>query len=257
MSTIVEIMLAYFSESKQAGSYFLLFLVSIFMMWHINRQKNMWLTLYGILILIVAVMNPIMVWVISLVFPVMQSYAPITWIIPLMFYIPYVITELMDYVKTSRNRNLVIIIMIFLISISGSLCGFYHTKTYTDDAVVTKDEKEVVKFLNDQQTRLVLADPSLVPVISSYGELIPLMFGRDLWTMNLDTGIMDGYNEESYTLYDAMRTTKENIYFIADTAKACGCDYMAIKSFDDFKDKIGSYELVFNTDTYLVYRFCE
>lgn len=254
MSAVIDVMLTYFSDSKKAGSYFLLFLVSLLVIWYINRQKNKWLITYGIVMLILAVMNPVTVWVLSLVFGIAVKYESITWLIPLLFYIPYAVTELMDYVKSAKKRNLVLVIMVFLISISGNLFGFYNPYTHTSTAVVTDEEKQIVEFLNSQNASLVLADDSLISAISNYGNKVPLMYGRDLWTMNMDAGIMDGYNEEAYSLYDAMRCTKENITFIADTASICGCEIIVIDRFDGYGKKIDAYDLVLDTDNYLVYK---
>jgi len=257
MSRVIDYMLTYFSDSKQAGSYFLLFLVSLLAMWYINRKKNMWLIVYGIVIMVLAVMNPVTVWIIQRVFPASNSFPSITWLIPILFYVPYGITELMEYVKTSKTRNMIVVITFFVISISGSLCGFYNSRTVTDNAIVTDEEKSIVEFLNMNEPKLVLADDTMISAICHYGDRIPLMYGKDLWTVDMDAGIMDGYNEEAYSLYDAMRCTKENIAFITDTAGECNCDYIVIDKFENNSEVIGSYELALSTDNYLIYKLIE
>lgn len=42
MSKTIDIMLDYFSHTKLAGSYFLLFLVSIVLLYYLHKERNVW-----------------------------------------------------------------------------------------------------------------------------------------------------------------------------------------------------------------------
>ena len=99
MKEIIDIMLKYFSDSKLAGSYFLLFLVSIVLLYYMNRQKNRWFIMYGILLLVVVVMNPVSVWLMVQVFPSLISYGPITMLVPILIYIPFAAAELNESLR--------------------------------------------------------------------------------------------------------------------------------------------------------------
>ena len=123
-------MLQYFSDSKLAGSYFLLFLVSIVLLYYMNKEKNVWFIMYGVVLLALVVMNPIVVWVLSQVFPVLSTYGPITLLIPTLFLIPFAATELSDSIKVRRIRHLVVIILVFLMFIISLFKSFIFLLIY-------------------------------------------------------------------------------------------------------------------------------
>lgn len=253
MTSTLNTMLQYFSDSKLAGSYFLLFLVSIVLLYYMNKEKNVWFILYGIVLLVVVVMNPLAVWIMSLVFPVLSSYGPLTLLIPTIFYIPFAATELTDCLKNRKIRHLVVIILVFLMFICGNMCGLVKEYSVSEANKTTAEEISIVEYLNANSPQMVLADESLVLPISARGNRIPLFYGRDLWTANLDTGIMDGYNEEAYTLFDAMKCTEDNAKFIADTAYEYGCDTIVMDIYEDAPVLLGKYKLDETTENYLIY----
>lgn len=253
MSKAVNIMLVYFSQTKLAGSYFLLFLVSIVLLYFLHKERNVWLILYGIAILVIFVMNPFVVWALMLVFPALEAYEPITLLIPVLLYVPFAATELIDTIKEKRVRHILVVILLLLISICGNLCGFFKDYSVTDDNRMTEEEKEIAKYLDEIGPELVLADQDVIPAINEYGHMIPLFYGRDLWTPNMDTGIMDGYNEEAYTFFDVMQNSGENADFIVDTAYEYSCDIIVMDIYEDAPESLGKYKLASATDNYLIY----
>ncbi|MBP5745279.1 MAG: hypothetical protein J6W58_03140 [Lachnospiraceae bacterium] len=254
MREIIDIMLKYFSDSKLAGSYFLLFLVSIVLLYYMNRQKNRWFIMYGILLLVVVVMNPVSVWLMVQVFPSLISYGPITMLVPILIYIPFAAAELNESLKEIRIRRIVTIILVFLIFICGNMCGVVKDYSVFDSNVTDAEELDVIRCLNEAKPNMVLADEAVIPAISARGNAIPLFYGRDLWTANMDTGIMDGYNEEAYALFDAMKNSKENADFIADTAYEYRCDIIVMDNFEEAPSLLGRYKLINTTQNYLIYR---
>ena len=253
MRETIDIMLTYFSDSKLAGSYFLLFLVSIVLLYYINREKNRWFVLYGILILAVVIMNPIVVWILIQIFPSLSAYAPVTLLTPVLFYVPFAAAELTDSLKDIKIRRIIVAILVFLIFICGNMCGMVTDFSVDDNNITTKEELDIVRYLEDVSPQMVLADESLISTISKRGRLIPLFYGRDLWTHDMDTGIMDGYNEEAYTLFDAMKNSEENADFIAETAYEYRCDIIVMDSFEDYPHLLGNYKLAAHTPNYLIY----
>ena len=197
MKEIIDIMLRYFSDSKLAGSYFLLFLVSIVLLYYMNRQKNRWFIMYGILLLVVVVMNPASVWLMVQVFPSLISYGPITMLVPILIYIPFAAAELNESLKEIRIRRIVTVILVFLIFICGNMCGMVKDYSVSDSNVTDAEELDVVRCLDEAKPKMVLADEAVIPAISARGKAIPLFYGRDLWTANMGTGIMDGDKEEA------------------------------------------------------------
>jgi len=246
-------MLQYFSNSKLAGSYFLLFLVSIVLLYYMNKEKNVWFIMYGIVLLVVVVMNPIVVWVLAQVFPVLSTYRPLTLLVPILFYIPFAATELAERLKSRKIRHLVVLILVFLIFVAGNMCGLVTKYSVSDNNVTTSEEKKIVEYLNKIHPAMVLADESIIPAISARADAIPLFYGRDLWMANLDTGIMDGYNEEAYTLFDAMKNSEENAEFIAETAAEYSCDVIIMDYYDEAPLLLKAYKLEEKTNNYLIY----
>lgn len=253
MINTFNVMLQYFSQTKLAGSYFLLFLVSIVLLYYMNKEKNVWFIMYGIVLLVLVIMNPVVVWVLSQVFPVLSSFAPLTLLVPILFYIPFAATELTDNLKERRIRHLVVCILVFLIFICGNMCGFIKEYSITEYNISDAEERGIVDYLNEKQPSMVLADESVIQCITARGNVIPLFYGRDLWTANMDTGIMDGYNEEAYTLFDAMKNSEENADFIADTAYEYSCDIIVMDYFEHAPLLLGNYKLDKKTMNYLVY----
>lgn len=257
MSDAINIMLDYFSRTKLAGSYFLLFLVSIVLLYYLHKETNVWLILYGIAILVIFVMNPIIVWALMLVFPALQAYEPITLLVPVLLYVPFAATELIETIKEKRVRYILGLILVLLISICGNTFGFFKDYSITEENKMTKEERNIAGFLDEMEPELVLADQSLIPAINEYGHMIPLFYGRDLYTANMDTGIMDGYNEEAYTFFDVMKSSEENADFIVDTAYEYSCDIIVMSSFEDAPQTLGKYKLAGTTANYLIYALNE
>jgi len=253
MINTFNIMLQYFSQTKLAGSYFLLFLVSIVLLYYMNKEKNVWFIMYGIVLLVLVIMNPLVVWVLAQAFPVLGSFGPLTMLVPILFYVPFAATELTDVLKERKTRHIVVCILVFLIFICGNMCGFLKEYSVNDYNVSDAEERGIVTFLDEKKPSMVLADESIVQTITARGNMIPLFYGRDLWTANMDTGIMDGYNEEAYTLFDAMKNSEENAEFIADTACEYSCDIIVMDYFEKAPQKLGNYKLEKQTLNYLIY----
>lgn len=253
MVEVFSTMNTYFSDSKLAGSYFMLFLVSIFLMYYLDKDKHKWFILYGIALLVVVVMNPFTVWILSKAFPALAIYGPFTILIPTLLYIPFTITELVDKFKTSKYRHLLWVALIFLICICGNLFGHYSKNTINDTNRYDDEKREIVSYLNEKQPELVLADETIVPFITDSGENVPMLYGKDMWTYGLDMGIMDSYTEEEVRLYHAMEDAKLKADYIADTAQEFGCDIIVVKRYDDAAAYIGNYIMAKQTENYLIY----
>jgi len=248
-----NIMLQYFAQTKLAGSYFLLFLVSIVLLYYINKEKNIWFIMYGIVLHVVVIMNPVVVWVLAQIFPVLNSYAPLTMLVPILFYIPFAATELTDILKERKVRHVVVFILVFLIFICGNMCGYIKDYSVTENNISDTEELAIVDYLNAKKPNMILADESIIQTITARGNALPLFYGRDLWTADMDTGIMDGYNEEAYTLFDVMKNSELNADFIADTAYEYRCDIIIMDYFDEAPERLGKYKLEKTTFNYLVY----
>jgi len=257
MSNAYDIMTSYFSQSKLAGSYFLLFLVSIVLLYYLQKSRNIWFILYGIALLVLVVMNPIVVWALMQLFPALETYEAITLLIPMELYIPFAATELADSMKERKVKHIIVLITVLLICICGNMFGFFKDYSIDQTNIYSREERGIVEFLEKQKPTLVLADEELIPAITEFGEMIPLLYGLDLWTPNMDTGIMDGYNEEAYTFFDALQNSKENATFIGEAAYEYSCDIIVMDLFEEAPKRLGNYKLIGITDNYLIYRLSE
>ena len=253
MTATIDTMMNYFSQSKLAGSYFLLFLVSIVLLYYVNKEKNIWFILYGIVLLVVVVINPVVIWALIQVFPVLSSYGVITLLIPTLFYIPFAAAELTEIIKVRKRRHIIVVILVFLIFICGNMCGLLTEYSIDETNVTTYEEQEIIDYLNSSSPNMVLADEGIINAINARGNVIPLFYGRDLWTANMDTGIMDGYNEEAYTLFDIMKAPGENMKKIAEMAHEYSCDIIVMDIFEKAPAVLGNYKMEKRTDNYLVY----
>lgn len=254
MSNAFDIMITYFSQSKLAGSYFLLFLVSIVLLYYIRKDKNVWFIMYGIVLLLLVVMNPVIVWVLMQVFPALETYETIALLIPMELYIPFAATELADAMKERRIKHTIVFITVLLICICGNMFGFFKDYSIDESNIYSREERGIVEFLESQNPGIVLADESLIPAITEFGDMIPLLYGLDLWTQNMDTGIMDGYNEEAYVFFDALQNSRENADFIAEAAYEYNCDIIVMDLYEEAPKSLGNYKLIGMTDNYLIYR---
>ena len=146
MRETIDIMLRYFSDTKLAGSYFLLFLVSIVLLYYLNREKNRWFILYGISLLVVVVMNPVIIWVLMQVFPSLESYGPVTLLLPVLIYIPFAAAELNDSIRDMKTRRVVTGILVFLVFICGNMCGIVRDYSVSDSNITTQEELDMMEI---------------------------------------------------------------------------------------------------------------
>ena len=253
MQEVISNMINAFDTSKISGSYFLLYLISLFVLYIINQEKNRGFLLFGIGVLLIVVGNPFTVWVISRIFPVMTTYTPFILLIPVLLYIPYACVELFECLKDNKKKKILMVLLFLMIAVSGNIFGFYKKGLITQNHVpFSKEEKEIIQSLDDENV-LVLADESIAPYMRSFTNHIKLLYGKDLWTPGLDIGIMDEYSEEMLDLYEIMKNPEECMGDIVKTAAIYECDIIVVKNFKSHKDLAGSYELKQETEHYLVY----
>ena len=81
MRLIAENMTSVFHADKLAGSYFLLFILSLIIIYNTNKERNRYYVLFAVGILLLLIMNPVSVWILTMVFPALASYTPfVLWI---------------------------------------------------------------------------------------------------------------------------------------------------------------------------------
>lgn len=253
MIAVLHSMYSFFQTSKLEGSYFLLFSLSAFILYTINKQKNKWFMIYAIALIVLFVGNPISVWLLSLIFPVMSSYEPITVILPILVFIAFACAELVSDTKGVRQRHLVALALVLVISVCGNMAGFFQGNTMTEYYRYNDEKKEINTFIDNCNPSLVLADDDMLPFITSYLDRVPVLYGMDLWVANMDTGIMNEYDDEMYALHGMMLEPSRFMDQIASMGMQYGCDIIVIGKFDGAKAFVGGYSAIKTTDNYILY----
>ncbi len=255
MSSIFSTMYDLFQNSKLSGSYFLLFALSIVILYTVNNGKNRQVSIYPMVLTAIVVGNPLTLWLLSLIFPVVGNYEQIVMLLPMLIYIPFGACELISSLKSHKERVLVGILLFFFISVCGNLFGVFGGNTKTSENFYSEEKKQIIAEANRvaKEDGLVLADDEILPFLTSYGENIPLLYGQDMMMFNADLGIMDMYDDGIIQIHNMMWTPEENFDYIAYMAEIYGCDIIIIRRFDDAKVFTGNYKVIKNTDNYLVY----
>lgn len=252
MQLVISNMASVFQANKMEGSYFLLFILSLVIIYNVNKERNRSYVLFAVGVLLLLVMNPVTVWLLSRMFPVLSTYRVFLLWVPTLLFVPFACVELLENTKNSKHRMQLILLLFVMIALSGNCFGLYkqNKPLYTS---VTQEQRQIVKQLKEKKDTVVLADETITPSIRCLSSDIVLLYGKDLWTPNMDMGIMDEYSEEMMALYEAMRNPKECMSDIAAMASMYECDIIVVKKYDGYMKKAGSYELEQETDHYLVY----
>jgi len=256
MSAVFSTMYNFFQNSKLEGGYLLLFALSLVILYVADDNRNKWLAMYPVAILVLVVANPITVWILSLLFPVIGNYEQLTLLIPMLIYIPFGIVELISGLKTHKERVVVATVLFLFVAISGNIFGLFGGDTRTEDNKYNRERKEIIEYANSiaRDGGLVLGDDEILPFLTSYGDNVPLLYGQDVMTFNGDLGIMDTYDAGILEIHNLMWTPEENIVTIANMASAYGCDIIIIKKFDNWPEKVVSYRVDRQLENYLIYR---
>ncbi len=252
MQLVISNMTSVFNADKTAGSYFIIFILSLVIIYNVNRDRNKYYVLFAVGIMLLLIMNPLTVWIISRVFPVLSSYTSFILWIPTLLYVPFACVELLENIKNSRRKNLLVILLFLIIALSGNVFGLYNDGTQVYPTC-TGEQKDIITQLEDKKDAVILADETIAPLMRIYSDDLILLYGKDLWTPNMDLGIMDGYSEEMLSLYEAMKNPKNCINDITSMAAMYECDIIVLRKYNGYPKKTGAYQLVWDTNHYLIY----
>ncbi len=252
MQGILDIMILVYDEIRASGSYLILMIASLYVLYRINAKRNQWVIYYALFTLVFVCANPLLVLILSKAFPVLASYTQFLLFVPVLFYIPFAVAETFEKIYSNKQSVLLLVVLWLLIGISGNLYGLYQ-----NDAAMTEcygsDRKTVIECIKEEQPALVVADETLIPFLRRKAPEISLLYGRDLYQPGLDLGIIDGYSEEVQHLYRAMRNPQETIRDILTMADMYACDLVVVKTFENAPEKVGHFTKLEDTGTYIVY----
>lgn len=252
MQGILDTMLLVFDQVKECGSYLILLLAALYVLYRVNVKKNQWLICYAVLCLVFVCANPFLVLILAKAFPVLGSYETFLLFAPILFYIPLAVVELFEKIYDWKQAALLLVGILLVIGISGNLYGLYQNDT-ANAPHYGKEQKEMVEWISEKQPAFVAADETLLPFLRIKAPQIPLLYGRDLYQSGMDLGIIDVYGEELLHFYEAMKNPKDTLQDILATADLYGCDMVVIQSFEKSPKEMGHFIKIMETDMYTVY----
>ena len=254
MQGIISVMIQVCNSIKAEGSYFILMLAALYVLYRINGKKNQWYIYYFLLTQVLVVVNPLVVMILSKAFPVLASYSTFLLLTPALLVVPFAVTELLEKSKDDKQGLVWLLLVVIVIGLSGNLFGLY-----TSDArgvSSTAEQREVIRQLEELQQEnpiFAVADESVLPFIRTDAPEISLLYGRDLYQPGMDLGIVDMYSEELLSLYEAVKNPEDTIEDILAMADLYGCNAVVVKQFEDAPKQLGHFEQYFNSDNYIIY----
>lgn len=254
MQGIINTMIQVFHSIKAEGSYVILLIAAMYILYRVNSNKNQWYIYYVLLTAVLVVANPVTVWILSKAFPVLGSYHTFLLLMPVLFVVPFAVTEFVEKAKDEKQGVAWCLIIVVIIALSGNLFGFYQREGAV--LVCSREQKQLLQQLEEEQAEnpiLLVADESILPFVRTEAPSISMLYGRDLYQPGMDLGIVDGYSEEMLSFYEAMKNPEDTIEDILATADLYGCNAVIVRQFEDAPNELGHFKRTICTDHYIVY----
>lgn len=268
MSDIVDIMVSSFRECKEQGSYILFYILALGLgltvvwerfgkqkseeNWMVEEAKNkiiLWPFLYGLLTLILVAANPAVVWLFHKIMPVKGQYYKIWSLLLVLFLSAYGMVCFLSILREKKQKLMLGAGFVILIGLAGSGFGILSQEKETIDY----DEEAWIAQYIKEEGGLVLATDSMVEYLSAFEPEISILYGKDLYTPNLDLGIMDAYPDEFLHLYEALKQPQGCMGEISNVAYMFDCDIIIVENFEDAPDKAGAFYKREITKNYILY----
>lgn len=270
MREVLDVMISAFQEYKEAGSYFLFFMLSLGLglsvawdrygkaemkdNWMVEEAKNkiqLWPFLYAILALVLVVLNPIMVFIYHKITLITGQYYKMWSLLLLLFICAYGFVCFLSILREEKQKLLLVGGFVVLIGLAGSSYGLTADR---HGKAEWEEEAKVLELVKKEGEEVVLlATDSILEYAGVYEPEVRVLYGKDLYTPNLDLGIMDMYAPELLSLYEALKCPDGCMGEIANTAVLFDCDVIVVKKFENAPDKAGAYYKEEETQNYLVY----
>lgn len=269
MSMIVETMLSSFTECKESGSYILFYFLALgFGMavawerfgkrepeenWMVEEAKNkiqLWPFLYGALMFALVVGNPLAVWAFHKLTPVTGQYHKMWTLLMPLFLCAYGMVCFLTILREKKQKIYLALGFVLLIGLAGNGFGILSQRTAGEDR---QEEAYVAGLIKEKEDALVLAADPVLEYLNVYEPKVKVLYGKDLYTPNLDLGIMDTYADELLHLYETVKQPEGCMGEISNMAFLFDCDIMVIEKFENAPDKAGAFYKKETTEHYIVY----
>lgn len=254
MQGIIQVMTQVYSDMKASGSFLVLMLAALYVLYRVNEKKNQWFIYYILLVQVLVVMNPVVVLILSKAFPVLGTYSTFMLLTPVLMVVPFGASAIMEKAKDDKQGVVWLLLIAVVIGLSGNLFGLYVDEEYAKKC--TTEQKEVIRQVEElgrEQEVLAVADDSILPYVRTESAEISLLYGRDLYQPGMDLGIVDMYSEELLSFYEAMKNPEDTIQDILASADLYGCNVVIVKQFENAPKQMGHFERYYDTENYIVY----
>ena len=270
MMEIVEIIFAAFQESKEKGSFALFYLLALglglavawdrygkeemednWMVEEAKKQIQLWPFLYGLLAMLLVVMNPLAIALINKLTPIAGQYYKVWSLLLFLFLCAYGMVCFLSILREKRQRILVAVGFVVLIGPAGSGYGLTSKRYSKADFA---EEAFVVQIIQERdEDALILATDPVLEYLGVYEPEMEVLYGKDIYTANMDLGIMDAYPAELAYLYEAVKQPRGAMGEISNMALMYDCDVLVMKKFENSPDKAGVYYKKEVTENYILY----
>lgn len=270
MGEIIKIMLSTFQECKEAGSYFLFYLLALglglsvawdrygksetednWMVEEAKKQIHLWPFLYATFALLLVVVNPVAVWVFHKITPISGQYYKMWPLLLILFISAYGFVCFLSIIREQKQKLILAAGFVILIGLAGSDYGVLSERQGKTEFAEEAAVLDIVKRTGEES--VILATDAVLEYAGIYEPQIKVLYGKDLYTANLDLGIIDAYPPELLGLYEALKQPRECMGEIANTAALYDCDVIVVERFEKAPDKAGVYYKKEETSKYFVY----
>ena len=185
MMEIIEVIFSTFQNSKEKGSFPLFYLLALglglaiawdrygktkpednWMVEEAKKQIQLWPFLYGMLALVLVVMNPVSIGIYHKLTPVLGQYYKTWGLLLFLFICAYGMVCFLSILREKNQRILVTFGFVFLIGIAGSGYGLTADRS---DKKSFEEEAAVTQMIREQkEDALILATDSLLEYLGIY-----------------------------------------------------------------------------------------
>ena len=270
MMEMMEIIFSAFRESKERGSYALFYLLALglglavawdrygktkmednWMVEEAKKQIQLWPFLYGLLGLVLVAMNPLAIALINKMTPIAGQYYKVWSLLLFLFLCAYGMVCFLSILRERKQRILVALGFVVLIGLAGSSYGVTANRHSRGDF---KEEATLAQIIRERdENALILATDSMLEYMGVYEPKMKILYGKDIYTANMDLGILDTYPLELMYLYEAVKQPEGTMGEISNMALMYDCDVLVMKKFENSPDKAGVYYKKEVTENYILY----
>lgn len=270
MREILEIMISTFQQCKSSGSYVLFYFLALGLglavawdrysktemedNWMVEEAKKsiqLWPFLYGLSSIILIVINPLAIWFLNKLTPIAGQYYKVWTMLLFLFLCAYGMVCFLILLRERMQQMMLIGAFVVIIGLAGSGYGILADRFSRADY---EEEEAVAQWIMESNKEaMILATDPVLEYVGVYYPEIQVLYGKDIYTANMDLGIMDSYPPEMMQLYETMKQPQGAMGEISSVALMYDCDILVVKAFENAPDKAGVYYKRQMTEDYIIY----